>query len=220
MRASLLIAASLGIVALPVHAQLAGKYSFEALNENASIPGEVEITGTAPALAGWIRWVSNQGPDSARINQVAQAGANVTVIGENQTGRWTLRLAFVADTFSGTYEGPASGTLHGRRANTPDISGIYDFEARSTEGKQVNGRLVVRQAGGQYTGSVAPDGNEPAPFSRFTTQGAGVVIEAGVGNGAVVTLRLQARADSLVGTYQLSGGMMETGNFRAGKVRP
>src|SRR5262245_56136273 len=87
---------------------MAGKYSFQAgIDNGQSIPGELELTGTAPGYGGWIRWMGGQGPDSARISQVSQQGAAYTIIGDNQTGRWTIHITFVADSFSGTYDGPA-----------------------------------------------------------------------------------------------------------------
>jgi hypothetical protein len=78
---------------------------------------------------------------------------------------------------------------------------------------------VIRQTAGQYSGTVAPEGAEPAQITRLTATGQDVTIEAGIGNGGLVMLKLKAQGDSLLGTYQVTGGGNESGDIRAGRIR-
>ncbi|MBI4502114.1 MAG: hypothetical protein HY700_13255 [Gemmatimonadetes bacterium] len=224
MRLALAAATALAAAALPVHAQsapnqsagLTGRYAFEApLPDGGIIPGEIEIASVSPP-AGTVRWASPNGPDSATITQLTADGSSALVVSDNPAGRYTIHLAFVADTFSGTYDGPQSGTLHGRRVVVDPI-GVYDFEAGPSGGNKVGGRLVIKVGPAGYSGTVAPDGNEPAPITKVTTEGINVLVLASIGDGGTVTLRLKAVADSLNGTYEVSNG--EGGELRSVRIR-
>jgi hypothetical protein len=68
------------------------------------------------AILVWLIEEATNGADSAAIANVTVDGTNVTIESDNGQGRYTVQLAFVRDTFSGTYTAPAvAGTIHGRR---------------------------------------------------------------------------------------------------------
>jgi hypothetical protein len=75
---------------------------------------------------------------------------------------------------------------------------------------------VIRESGGNYTGTIAPDGDDLGDISSFQLRGNDIVITA-AGGSVTVTLRLTARGDSLVGTYEVSNG--QTGRFRSVRIR-
>jgi hypothetical protein len=201
--------------ATPLAGQIAGRYAFEAPTPDVTIPGELEINGTAPAYGGWVRWTSPAGRDSAMISRVTPEASNLTVVAENPAGRYTLRLTFASDSFTGSYEGPQSGPMHGRRMLLDPV-GVYDFMAGPAEGNEQGGRLVIRGSHGAYTGTIAPDGDEPGPITSLQVRGSDLEIVA-AGGSVTVNLRLTARGDSLVGTYEVSNG--QAGRFRSVRIR-
>jgi hypothetical protein len=220
MRSVFVLTATMLLASAPAAGQATGKYAFQAgTDDGSSIPGSIEITGSGPTYGGWIRWTAGQGPDSAAITKVVQQGSDVTVIGDNPAGQWTIHMTFAADSFRGTYEGPASGPIHGRRAISLDVTGVYDFQAGVPGGNKVGGRLVIRETAGQFSGTVAPDGGDQGQITRLTSQGSDVTIEATTTSNATVVLKLQARGDSLVGNYRVTAGGDDAGDFRAGRIR-
>jgi hypothetical protein len=209
--------APLTLAAQGAPANLAGFYAFEAPIPDGVIPGSLGLARHAGgAYRGMMRWVAPNGPDSATVTQVQVDGANAMVVGENAVGRWTLRLQFAADSFSGTYEGPQTGTIRGRRLLI-DPAGVYDFVAVPPGRGNISGRMRILGVPGRYWGTITADGEEPASVTSVGVDGTAVAIVASIPDqGGDTRITLQFAGDRFSGTY---ASPKESGTVTGQRVR-
>ena len=95
-----------------------GDFEFSTMTpDGTTVPGVISIRGTAGAYTGSID-AGAQGVFP--IKSVVVSGQIVTINAEHPNGPLDLRLTFVADDFTGTWQlGTDGGELTGKRKRTP-----------------------------------------------------------------------------------------------------